>query len=274
MPMQDLTPLPTAPSRNDPPEVFIERADAWVAAMETLTTQLNTLVTQIEATAALIAVAPAYADAGLLAMTGKTPAADRLIYLTGTGAGASSLATFTAAGRALVDDADAAAQRTTLGLGTAATQASTAFETAGAVSGHVAAGDPHTQYLLESAVSAFIATLLDDADAATARTTLGALGVGSVSFGAGTIELTIPLSGSDTLLIQGGIGSLGANSGTNITYPTSYALAPAVVAGGGPSGTSAEGDVHISGTPTTSVAPIVNSSGNTATYTWFAIGKA
>lgn len=51
-------------------------------------------------------------DADLTAIAALVSAADRLPY--STGAGAWSLATFTAAGRALIDDATAADQRTTL----------------------------------------------------------------------------------------------------------------------------------------------------------------
>lgn len=54
-------------------------------------------------------------DADLTALAGLTSAADKVPYFTGSGA--ASVATFTAAGRALVDDASAAEQCTTLGVG-------------------------------------------------------------------------------------------------------------------------------------------------------------
>lgn len=79
---------------------------------------------------------PAALDAELAAIAGLTSAADKMPYFTGSGTAA--LADLTTAGRALLDDAAATDQLTTLG------------------------------------VSTFIKTLLDDADAATARATLGA----------------------------------------------------------------------------------------------------
>jgi hypothetical protein len=81
----------------------------------------------------------------------------------GTKLNSSAVSTF---GLTLVDDADAATARTTLGLGTAATTASSAYATA-------AQGTKADNALPASSVSTFGGTLIDDADAATARTTLG-----------------------------------------------------------------------------------------------------
>ena len=77
-------------------------------------------------------------DADLDAIAGLTSAADKGIQFTGSGtAGTYDLTT---AGKALLDDADASAQRTTLGLGTIATQDSNNVSvTGGAITG---LGDP------------------------------------------------------------------------------------------------------------------------------------
>jgi hypothetical protein len=62
-------------------------------------------------------------DATLTALAGVTTAADGLIYATGSDT--FSTTTLSSFGRSLIDDADASASRTTLGLGTIATQAAT-----------------------------------------------------------------------------------------------------------------------------------------------------
>ncbi len=73
-------------------------------------------------------------DATLTALAGVTVAADSLIYA--TGADAFTVTTFTAFGRSILDDVDAAAGRTTLGLGTMATQAANNVSiTGGTISG-------------------------------------------------------------------------------------------------------------------------------------------
>lgn len=68
-------------------------------------------------------------SAALSTFGGLTPAADQLPYY--TGAAAAALTTLSAFGRSLIDDADAATARTTLGLGSMATQASTSVSISG-----------------------------------------------------------------------------------------------------------------------------------------------
>ena len=119
-------------------------------------------------------------DATLTALAGVTTAADQVIYATGADTfTTTSLTTF---GRSLIDDADASAARTTLGLGSAATQNSSAFQTADAeltaIAGLVSAANTAPYFTGSGTaalmtVSAFGRSLIDDADAATARATLG-----------------------------------------------------------------------------------------------------
>jgi hypothetical protein len=68
-------------------------------------------------------------DAGLASIAGLTTVADRMIYTTASDTYA--VTTLTSAGRAILDDADASAQRTTLGLGTIATQAANSVSISG-----------------------------------------------------------------------------------------------------------------------------------------------
>lgn len=105
-------------------------------------------------------------DAVSYAKMQNVSATDKVLGRSTAGAGNVEEIACTAAGRALLDDADAAAQRTTLGLGTAAQSATGAFEAAGGIATHAALTETH-------GISAYGKTLVDDADAAAARTTLG-----------------------------------------------------------------------------------------------------
>lgn len=89
---------------NGTPPTTLDTITEIATAIQDADTALDGLITTVSGKQA--------GHANLTAFSGLSLVADRLPYANGTGTLA--LATFTAAGRALLDDADAAAQRTTL----------------------------------------------------------------------------------------------------------------------------------------------------------------
>ncbi|CDO34991.1 hypothetical protein [Novosphingobium sp. KN65.2] len=258
MPLQDLTSPPTAPSRSDDPDLFIERADDFVAWFGTFVSEMQTLTAQLEATAALIAVAPAYADAALktIADSGLTPAADKLPYF--STASAAALATLTSFGRSLIDDADASAARTTLELGSAATSNTSAFDAAGTASAAVSSHSSSTSGI--HGISAFMATVLDDADEAAALATLGAQSGLTFTSNANGYAIGIPIGGTTYYLQFATGGALTTTEGTQtITWPVMFGTACLFADVGtniGSAGNSADHAFQLVGTPGLSSATV------------------
>lgn len=122
-------------------------------------------------------------DAGLTSIAGLTTAADKMIYT--TAADTYAVTTLTTAGRALLDDADAAAQRTTLGLGTAATTSATDYAT--------------------SAQGATADTALQNIEHANSVTTAETISLGNHRFYVGPVSFSNTLSIAGKLLVFDGL---------------------------------------------------------------------
>lgn len=111
--------------------IFVRTAAATIAARSIATSGSGISVADGDGVAANPTLSLSVA---LSTVGGLTPAADRIAYY--TSASAAALATLTTFGRSLIDDVDAAAGRTTLGLGTMAVQdASNVNITGGTIDG-------------------------------------------------------------------------------------------------------------------------------------------
>ena len=170
---------------------------AWAAVARMLSTDNATALTALgvsafirgllddaDAAAARSTLGAQASDATLTALAGITTAANKLIYATGSDA--FSTTDFTAFARTLLDDADAATARSTLGL-TIGTNVQAYDATLAVLAGLALAADKMiyatgADQVATTTLSAFARTLLDDADAATARATLGAAGTGAQQF--------------------------------------------------------------------------------------------
>lgn len=139
-------------------------------------------------------------DAVTYAKMQNVSATDKLLGRSTSGAGDVEEITCTAAGRALLDDADASAQRTTLGLAIGTDVQAYDAELA-AIAGLTSAADK-LPYFTGSGTAGLTdltaagRAILDDANAAAQRTTLGVGAIGTLATIATTINVTFDGMGS------------------------------------------------------------------------------
>tara|TARA_R100000951_G_scaffold111829_1_gene111318 strand:+ start:496 stop:1929 length:1434 start_codon:yes stop_codon:yes gene_type:complete len=162
-------------------------------------------------------------DADLAAIAGLTSAANKIPYFTGSGAAA--VADFTAFGRSIVDDADAGAVRTTIGVDAAGTDNSTNVTLAGSLDYLTISGQEITRGAI--VLTTDVSGTLPVGNGGTGATTLGD---NRVLTGAGTsaisAEANMTFDGS-TLAVTGDVnitGDLSVAGNTTITDTTTISV--------------------------------------------------
>lgn len=120
--------------------------------------------------------------------------------------------------------------------------------------------------------TAYGRSLLTLANAAALQDIADAVGLVAATFGTNTVSVRLAISPTQTLLIQGGTGTLGGDALGSVNFPTPYSVAPVALAVGGTGDPSAGDNIHSYGAPTTSTLSVCNTTSVSATYMWIAIG--